>query len=240
MGNFETKNNELFIKLKGGDRAAREEILKENMGLVKKVASSFIKYSNISEDLMQIGALGLIKAIDNFDLSYNVQFSTYAVPMILGEIRRFLRDDGIIKVSRKMKQDAYKGFKAREILLEKLMREPTLKEISAQSGVSVEDLIEAFDSSREIESINQKAFEDSDNEISDSIPNDYDEDKIINKILVREILKKLPKREKQILVLRYFEGKTQEEISRVVGVSQVQVSRIEKNVLKRLRETESI
>lgn len=238
MESYVTKNHDLFVKLKSGDKTARDRILEENIGLVRKVVSSFQRYENISEDLIQIGAIGLLKAIDNFDLSYNVQFSTYAVPMILGEIRRFLRDDGIIKVSRKMKQDAYKGYKARETLIKKLMREPTIKEISAESKISVEELMQAFDSARETESINSKMFEDSDCDMSEKISDNYDEERVVNKILVDEILKKLPEREREILVLRYFHGKTQEEISRVVGVSQVQVSRIEKSVLKKIRETE--
>lgn len=232
------RNSTLLTEYKNGDMSARDTLCSENMGLVRSAAKRFAKSGQELEDLIQTGTIGLLKAIDNFDVSFDVKFSTYAVPMILGEIRRFLRDDGIIKVSRTIKQAAYKGYKAREELAVLLEREPTIEEISHRSGVSVEDLIEAFDAVSVPDSINREAYADSNEELGDVLSKKNDEEKILNKIAVREILDKLKPRERQILVLRYFKGKTQQEIAPVVGVSQVQVSRIEKQVFEKIRQTE--
>ncbi len=240
MEDFKTRNYELFEILKSGDLSARDSLCEENLGLVRKIVFSFSKNGELNEDLMQIGTIGLIKAIDNFDLEQNVQFSTYAVPMILGEIKRFLRDDGIIKVSRSLKQIAFKGFSARERLEKKLMREPTIKEISEESKISVEDLTCAFDAVREPDSLNKEVFDDSKEELEMKLQDNYSEDKIVDKIFISGILKSLSFREQQILLLRYYKGKTQDEISKIVGVSQVQVSRIEKKAIQRIRETEFV
>lgn len=232
------RNSALLKEYKNGNAEARDLLCHENMGLVRSAASRFSRNGQDTEDLIQTGTIGLLKAIDNFDMSYDVKFSTYAVPMILGEIRRFLRDDGPIKVSRSLKQTAYKGYKARETLVCELEREPTVNEISEKCGVSVEELVEAFDAVSMPDSINRSAYTDSDSELSEMLANEDDEEKILNKIAVREILDKLKPRERQILVLRYFKGKTQQEIAPAVGVSQVQVSRIEKQVFEKIRRSE--
>lgn len=232
------RNSALLVQYKNGEMSARDKLCEENMGLVWNIVRRFAKNGAEAEDLAQTGAMGLLKAIDNFDGSFGVKFSTYAVPMIIGEIRRFLRDDGIIKVSRSLKQIAYKGYKAREELSLRLDREPTIQEISEKCGISVEDLIEAFDATAAPDSINRECYSDSGSEISDRLKSDEDEDKIINRIAVREILDSLPPRERQILVLRYFKGKTQQEIAPIIGVSQVQVSRIEKNVCNKIRQAQ--
>lgn len=235
METFANKNQELFLRLKNGDKNAREILCNENMGLVRKIASGFSKNGASQEDIVQTGAIGLIKAIDNFDISVGVQFSTYAVPMILGEIKRFLRDDGLIKVSRSVKQTAQKGAKAREELKKTLGREPTIKEISAKCGISTEDLICSFDASREPESIDCEVFENSGETVSERIKSADDTEKITDRILVEEMLSKITPRERQVIVMRYFKDRSQQEIADMIGISQVQVSRIEKKVIEKMR-----
>lgn len=234
------RNAELLKKCKNGDKSARDMLCNENMGLVKKIAAGFSKSGVAYEDLVQTGAIGLIKAIDNFDISQNVKFSTYAVPMILGEIRRFLRDDGLIKVSRNIKQFASKGFKAREELLKTLSREPTIKEISQKCGISPEDLAYAFDAVREPDSINRELYENSEETYADRLLADGDEEKITDRILIEEMLREISAEERQVIVLRYFKDKSQQEIGNLLGISQVQVSRIEKRVFERIRKKELI
>lgn len=233
------RNIILLEQYRSGDVSARDTLCSENMGLVWNVVKKFAGGSIESEDLAQTGTIGLLKAIDNFDESFGVKFSTYAVPMIIGEIRRFLRDDGIIKVSRSLKQNAYKGYKAREELSVKLSREPTMAEISNKCGVSVEELVEAFEATAIPESINREAYSDSNEEFADRLASFDEEEKIVNRIAVKNILDSLAPRERQILVLRYFKGKTQQEIAPIVGVSQVQVSRIEKKALERVRREQN-
>lgn len=232
------RNSALLKEYKNGNTAVRDMLCSENMGLVQTVVKRFAQNGTETEDLIQTGTIGLLKAIDNFDISYNVKFSTYAVPMILGEIRRFLRDDGIIKISRSVKQAAYKGYKAREELAGYLKREPTIEEISNKSGVPVENLIEAFEATAAPDSINREVYAESNEELGSMLADNCDEEKILNKIAVSEILDKLTPRERRIIVLRYFNGKTQQEIAAVIGVSQVQVSRIEKQVLEKIRKSE--
>ena len=234
------RNSILLEEYKSGDISARDKLCEENMGLVWNIVKRFSKSGVEAEDLAQTGTMGLLKAIDNFDPSFDVKFSTYAVPMIIGEIRRFLRDDGLIKVSRSVKQNAYKGYQAREELSKVLNREPTLTEISEKCGVSVEELVEAFEATASPESINREAYSDSNEEFADKLKASDDEERIVNKIAVENILRGLKPRERQILVLRYFKGKTQQEIAPIVGVSQVQVSRIEKKVFEKIREKELI
>lgn len=234
------KNTELLLEYKNGDISARDKLCELNMPLVWKAVRHFAKSNAESEDLAQTGAIGLLKAIDNFDMSYDVKFSTYAVPMIIGEIRRFLRDDGIIKVSRSLKQSAYKGCLAREDLRVKLGREPSVQEISNACGIAVEELVEAFEATAAPESINRETYEDSNEKIEDRLKTENDEEKIVQKLFIDGILSKLKPRERQILVLHYFKGKTQQEIAPIVGVSQVQVSRIEKKVFEKIRSCEGL
>ena len=230
------KNTILLAELKAGDSLARDKLCQENMGLVWNIVKRFSSYPVEMEDLAQTGTIGLLKAIDNFDTSHGVKFSTYAVPMIIGEIRRFLRDDGIIKVSRTLKRQAYLGYRARDELSLKLGREPTINEISEATGIPAVELATAFEAVAIPDSINREAYEGSGSEVIDSVKSTEDEEKIINKIAVKNILDKLSERERQILILRYFRGKTQAEIAPVLGVSQVQVSRIEKKVFERIRK----
>ena len=236
METYANRNSELLKRCKDGDKSARDALCSENMGLVKRIAAGFSKSGAAYEDLVQTGAIGLIKAIDNFDISQNVNFSTYAVPMILGEIRRFLRDDGLIKVSRSLKQMAIKGARAREILVKELSREPTIKEISQKCGICAEELAYAFDAVRKPDSINRVVFENSEETFEDRLFSESEEEKITDRILIEEILSKILPLERQVIVLRYFQCKSQQEIGKMLGISQVQVSRIEKRVLERVRK----
>lgn len=234
-------NNEALLKeYKRGDMSARDKLCQENMGLVQSIARRFSAGGADVEDLAQTGSLGLLKAIENFDDSFGVKFSTYAVPVIMGEIRRFLRDDGIIKVSRSVKECANKGYLARDELSKKLGREPGIEEIANYSGYSREEILEAFDATMPPDSINRSVYHEDDTELADSLASTDSEEKIVDKLLARSILDSLDSRERQIIILRYFKGKTQQEIAKIVGVSQVQVSRIEKKVFARIRESHSV
>lgn len=228
----------LLKMAQGGDKKSHERIVNENMGLVWSVAKKFSYRGYETEDLAQVGVIGLIKAVDRFDLSFGVQFSTYAVAMIAGEIKRFIRDDGAIKVSRSLKEAAMKGYSARERLYRKNGCEPQISEIAAESGVQSEVLVQAFNASAPPESIYASVYDGDDKAvcIADRLAAPDSEDEIIDRIMIQNILAKLDARERQIIVFRYFKGKTQSEIAKIIGVSQVQVSRIEKAVLKRLRE----
>ena len=225
-------NSVLLEKVKSGDKTAEEELVEQNMGLVINAAKRFLNRGCDFEELTQIGAIGLIKAVKRFDDAYGVCFSTYAVPVIIGEIRRFLRDDNIIKISRTVKERAIKGRKAEEQLRRELKREPTINEVSETAGVSPEDLVEAFEAAAVPESI---YYENDDSGQSERLRAPDSENDIINKVLISELLSHLDARERQIIVLRYFKEKTQAQIAEIIGVSQVQISRIEKNVLKKLR-----
>lgn len=226
----------LIEKVKKGDKIAEEELVKNNMNLVRSIAGRFLGRGCETEDLLQIGAIGLLKAIHKFDLSYKVKFSTYAVPVIAGEIKRFLRDDGIIKISRSLKEIAQKGKRCAEELRVSLGREPTLQEVSELSNIAMETLVEAFDACMPVESVN---IPDENGKESEkfSLNNKDEENEIVNRIFVEDMLNSLPKREKQILLLRYFKGKTQAETAKIVGVSQVQISRLEKIAVKKLKES---
>ena len=230
------RNQELLERAKKGDRAAEETLVEENMRLVFSVAGRFRSTGYEMEDLVQLGSIGLVKAIKKFDLSYDVKLSTYAVPMILGEIRRFLRDDGMLKVSRSVKETAMHAARYIDALRIRLGREPTIAEVAAESGLPEESLIEALDASAPVESID-KGFSDSDgNETPLPVGGANPEDSILNHVMVETMLNSLKPRERTILELRYFRGKTQSEIAKMIGISQVQVSRIEKSVLLKLRE----
>lgn len=192
-----------------------------------------------TEDLFQIGSIGLLKAIDKFDLSYDVKFSTYAVPMISGEIKRFLRDDGMIKVSRSLKELAYKSLKAGERLTDRLGREPTMEELSEELGVGKEELVQAMEAGSEVDSlyrpVNQK--EGSEIRLLDRIEEkEKSVDKIIDRLVLRQLLESLNSEERQLIWLRYFSDRTQSEVGRIMGISQVQVSRMEKKIIENLRK----
>ena len=229
------ENSLLLERVKKGDKEAEEELVENNMRLVHSIAGRFSNCGYEIDDLSQVGAIGLIKAIHKFDLLYGVKFSTYAVPVILGEIKRFLRDDGIIKVSRNLKESAFRGKKCAHILRVKLGREPTIAEISEESGIEEEVLIEAFDAASPVEAISYVDTDGKQTEIPVASKKDG-EDEIINRVLVEDMLNSLDTREKQIIILRYFKGKTQSEIAKIIGVSQVQISRIEKASIEKLRQ----
>ena len=227
-------NTALIERVREGDKQAENRMVEENMGLVYSIARRFLNRGYDAEDLTQIGAIGLIKAVKKFNPEFNVQFSTYAVPMITGEIKRFLRDDGAVKISRTLKENAMKGWRCEELLRRKLNRQPTINEISKESGIDAESLIEA---ATPPESIYESVYDNGDKEIRllDTITGEEIEDGVINKVMIDDILSRLTEREKEIILLRYFRGKTQSEIAKIIGVSQVQISRIEKKAIERIR-----
>ena len=203
------------------------------------IVRRFLNRGVEAEDLFQIGSIGLMKAIDKFDTSYEVRFSTYAVPMITGEIKRFLRDDGMLKVSRSMKETAGKGYAAREQLERKLGREPSLMEIADEIGVTPEELAMAMESGAEIESLQKTIYQGDGNDISlmDKLEEKTNQnEKLLDRILLENLLKILEPDERKLIYLRYFQEETQVSIAKKMGISQVQVSRMEKKILERLRK----
>lgn len=229
----------LIQKSHDGDEKARAQLMEENTGLIWCVAKRFYGRGTEPEDLFQIGSIGLLKAIDKFDLSYDVKFSTYAVPMISGEIKRFLRDDGMIKVSRSLKETAYRAYLAGEKIREESGREATIEEISEKIEVEKETLILAIEASTEVESLQKTIYQGDGNEIllMDKIVEEEErEEKILDMMLLRQLLGELGERERQLLSLRYFGNKTQGEVGKMMGISQVQVSRMEKRILQDLRK----
>lgn len=229
---------ELIEMAHKGDMKARERLVTENMGLIGSIVKRFVGRGYEQEDLFQIGSIGLIKAVDNFDISYDVKFSTYAVPMITGEIRRFLRDDGIIKVSRTIKENAVKCAKAVEELRKDNCKEPTIEEIAKKSGLETEDIVMSISASSEVESLNKVIYQGDGNEVllMDKIEDNVSRhEELINSIVVRELLEDLTEREKNIIVMRYFDEMTQTQVAGRLGISQVQVSRMEKKILGSMR-----
>lgn len=229
---------ELLRLTKEGNKDAREQIIKENVGLIWSVVKRFMNRGYESEDLFQIGSIGLIKAVDKFDLSYDVKFSTYAVPMITGEIRRFIRDDGMIKVSRSIKENAYKIMRARERFCQEHQREATIDEISQLTKITREEIVTSLEASNEVESIHRPAYQKDGSEILllEKLSKEENEsEKLIDHILLSEAMKHLEKTEKSLIIYRYFKGKTQQEIAKIFHISQVQVSRMEKKILKKLQ-----
>jgi len=226
-------------KAQNGDTDAENYIVSQNLGLVRSVVKRFLNRGCEYEDLVQIGSIGLLKAIKKFDTSYNVRFSTYAIPMIIGEIKRFLRDDGIIKVSRSLKEIAIKANACKENIEKNYGREPTISEIAAELDIPAEDLIMAMDSLNSIQSLYDVIHQDDSSPVLliDKIQNENLEDSgLIDKIALREMLATLEPRERQIIILRYFNEKTQCQVAEMLGISQVQVSRIEKKILDKLRK----
>ena len=222
-----------------GDKEARDTLFKENTGLIYSVAKRFLGRGVEMEDLFQIGSIGLLKAVDHFDPSYEVRFSTYAVPMIVGEIKRFLRDDGILKVSRSLKENCGRIYQAKEKLEKELGREPGLDEIAAEVELSLEEVILALESTAEVESLHKTIYQGDGNDISlmDRLPEkENGQEQALDRIFLDEMLQSLDARERQLICMRYFQNRTQTEIAAELGVSQVQVSRMEKRILKKLKE----
>lgn len=229
----------LIQKSHEGDKAAREQLVEENVGLIWCVVKRFYGRGLESEDLFQIGSIGLLKAIDKFDLSYDVKFSTYAVPMISGEIKRFLRDDGMIKVSRTLKELSYKIFQTREKLLDLLGREPTIEELAKKMQIDKEEIVEALEAGSEVESIYKPIHQKEGNEIRlmDKLEEkEHREEKILDHMLLQQLLGTLEKEERTLIYMRYFQDKTQSQVGKELGISQVQVSRMEKKIMENLRK----
>ena len=233
------KNPELLALAKSGDADAMNELIEMNLPLVSSISKKFLNRGYEYEDIFQIGSIGLIKAINNFDLTYNVKFSTYAVPMIIGEIKRFLRDDGMIKVSRNVKSLARKVNFYKEILTKKLKRSPTIEELADYANVDKEEILFAIESSNSLQYLYDTIHQD------DGAPvllidklseKGVDDGNIIERIALKEALQSLDSKARQIIVLRYFKDKTQVQVAKMLGISQVQVSRIEKKVLTQMRK----
>lgn len=237
LSHEETMN--LIKRAQNGDEDAVDILVKSNLGLVKSVLRGFSNRGYDIEDLFQIGCIGLIKAIQKFDVNYDVKFSTYAVPMIVGEIKRFLRDDGIIKVSRSLKQTAAKVKYAKEKLTKSTGREPTIQEISDEIKVDKEEIVVALDSNYQPEYLYDVVYQSDGSPVFliDKVSDDTNESEadILDKIALKEILNRLKPRDRQIIILRYFQDKTQTEVAEILGISQVQVSRIEKRILNEMK-----
>lgn len=222
-----------------GDKEARDRLVAENLGLVWSIVKRFSGRGHELEDLFQIGSIGLMKAIDKFDTAFDVKFSTYAVPMITGEIKRFLRDDGMIRVSRSLKENGMKLAAAQSRLQKELGREVTLQELSEETGIPREEIVMALEANVEVESIYRSIYQSDGKEISlvDKLPEKRDEnEKLLNEILLAQLMEELSETERQLIELRYFQDKTQTEVAKYLDTSQVQVSRMEKKILLRLRK----
>ena len=232
------KTFELLKFAKDGNRDAKEQLINDNLGLVWSVARRYMGRGYDLEDLYQIGCIGLIKCIDKFDLSFDVKFSTYAVPMISGEIKRYLRDDGMIKVSRTLKETAYKVNKLRNDIINRTGVEPGIDEISKILDIDVEEIVASLEANVDVESINKTIYQNDGSSIAlmDKIASEKDEqEEVINQVVIDDLLAGLSEQESKIIKLRYYENKTQTEIADEVGISQVQVSRMEKRILLKMR-----
>ncbi len=243
----------LIEKSQAGDKEARDILIENNLGLVHHIVKRFAGRGYDTEDLFQIGTIGLIKAIDKFDLSFEVKFSTYAVPMILGEIKRFLRDDGMIKVSRTLKENGMKARVATEKLINRLGREPHIAEVAAEAGLTVEEVSLAMEAGAEVESIYKSVYQADGSEIflvdkmagsakgeagkmtQSGAPEDHEKEALLNHLLLGQLLDSLSERDRSLITMRYFEDKTQSEVASCMGISQVQVSRMEKKILLHMR-----
>ena len=222
-----------------GDKDAKEQLIKMHSGLIWNVVRRFMGRGYETEDLYQIGAIGLIRAIDKFDFGYDVKFSTYAVPLIAGEIKRFLRDDGIIKVSRSLKENQWKIKKMVEVLGHELGREPTVEELAERLSMDPEEIVLCMETVVEVDSMEQSIYGKDGKEISlkDKLATEKNEqEELMNRLFLQQLLNSLDERDKQLIILRYFENKTQTEVAEILGISQVQVSRLEKRILRRLKE----
>lgn len=230
---------ELFARIEAGDLEAREQYIKGNLRLVLSVIKRFSQSNENVDDLFQIGCIGLIKAIDNFNPELEVKFSTYAVPMIIGEIRRFLRDNNAIRVSRSLKDTAYKAIYAKESLTRKNLKEPTIMEIAAEIGIPKEDIVYALDAIQNPMSLYEPVYTEGGDTlyVMDQISDKKcKEESWIENISLSEAMKRLNERENEIITLRFFEGKTQMEVAEYIGISQAQVSRLEKNALNIMKK----
>ena len=230
---------ELIKRSRAGDKLAREQVIKENMPLVYSIVKRFAGRGYDAEDLSQIGAIGLIKAVDNFNINFDVKFSTYAVPVISGEIKRFLRDDGMVKVSRTLKENGIRIRRAAENLAGSLGRDATLEELSAATELGREEIVLALEAGNEVESLHKTVFQKEGSEIllMDRIPSEKNESEVVvNRLLLEQLLDELDDKERRLIELRYFEEKTQTQTAQLLEMSQVQVSRLEKKILGSMRK----
>lgn len=227
----------LIKAAQSGNEEAKETLIVRNTALVKSIVKKFLNRGVEFDDLMQIGSLGLVKAVLGYDPSYEVRFSTYAVPMIAGEIKRFLRDDGIIKVSRSLREKSFEIFNLKERMKDELQREPTIEELAARLEMSAEDIVFAVEAVRSPVSIFEPAFEDESSKtlLIDTMSEDSSGD-MIDKILLKELIQQLDPKERQLIMLRYYSDKTQMEIAEILGVSQVQVSRLITKIINKLKK----
>lgn len=228
---------DLIARAQRGDREARNRLVEANLKLVRSITGRFAASGRDPEDLFQLGCIGLLKAVDRFDLQYDVRFSTYAVPVILGEIRRHLRDDGPLRVSRSLKALAQQVYRVQDDLAKEFGREPTMAELAACLGVPVEEIVAALEGSRPPASIQGPIHEGDGDPIflGDQLTEGDVEPAWVDRVALREGIKRLPEREREVLLLRYFRDKTQVEVARLLGISQVQVSRIERRALAQVR-----
>lgn len=224
-----------------GDKLARDKRLIENTGLIWSIVRRFLNRGHEGEDLFQIGCIGMLKAIDRFDTEFDVAFSTYAVPMIAGEIRRFIRDDGIVKISRKIKENQMKIMHQREIYINEKKQEPTIEELEKVCDLTKEEIVMAMDASRNVESIDKEMYsKDSAYTLMDLAEDDTNiEETVLNKIMVQQLMDMLESKERKIINLRYFKNKTQSQVAKEMGMTQVQVSRLEKKILNSMRNEKS-
>lgn len=233
----EDETKELLRRTKEGDEQAREKLIQGNFRLVLSVLQKFIGRGESADDLFQVGVIGLIKAIDNFNIELNVKFSTYGVPMILGEVRRYLRDNQSVRVSRSMRDMAYKAMQAKEKLTAQNRCEPTVEQIAAEIGAKRSDVVIALESITDPVSLFEPIYSDSGDTlyVMDQISDRTDSNAALNEMLVNDAVSKLPERERNILALRYLQGKTQVEVAKAIGISQAQVSRLEKSAIMNIK-----
>nr|MBP3598751.1 SigB/SigF/SigG family RNA polymerase sigma factor [Eubacterium sp.] len=230
---------ELIQLAQAGDKLARDQVIQNNMGLVYSIVSRYVGRGYDGEELSQIGAIGLIKAVDKFDTSFDVRFSTYAVPMISGEIKRFLRDDGMVKVSRSIKENGWKIKRAVEKLSQQLDREPSIEELAAATEIAMEDIVIALEANSEVESLHRTVSFADGKEVAleEKIPEKTDwNENLLNRMMIEQLMVFLDEKEKKLIHMRYYEEKTQREIAEILGISQVQVSRLEKRILENMRK----
>ena len=233
----EKAKEQLLREVKSGNKLARDKLINGNLRLVLSVVQRFSGRGENPDDLFQVGCIGLIKSIDNFDITQNVRFSTYAVPMIIGEIRRYLRDNNAIRVSRSIKDTAYRAMQVKEALINKNQKEPTVSEIAEELGLPREDVVIALESIVDPVSLYEPVFSDGGDTIYvlDQIGDKNDDKNWLQEIYIKQAISNLSNREKKILNLRFMQGKTQMEVSEEIGISQAQVSRLEKNALKKIK-----
>lgn len=230
---------ELIRRSQAGEKQAKEQLITIHSGLIWNVVRRFTGRGVELEDLYQIGAIGLIRAIDKFDFTYEVKFSTYAVPLISGEIKRFLRDDGMIKVSRNLKENQWKIKKSMEVFAHEYGRDATVEELSQILEMEPEEIVLSMEAVVEIESMEQSLYNREGKEISlkERIADEKNqEEELMNKLFLRQLLEALDKRDRELILLRYFDNKTQTEVAKILGISQVQVSRLEKKILRQMKE----